>query len=125
MDQTLFERASRLKLRFSYKGLCAVEDLWDLTLEDLNELYKESKKKVDAASTDSLLKPTQVDEESKLRVDIVTHVFQVKQQEQIIRQKSKDQAAQKQKLLAILADKEYETLRGKSPDELRQMIEDL
>ena len=37
----MFEKASRLKLRFkTQNGIIAVDDLWDLTLDSLNTLAK-------------------------------------------------------------------------------------
>ena len=37
----IFETGSRLKVRFDYKGVCVVEDLWDIPLEAADNIFKE------------------------------------------------------------------------------------
>ena len=40
----LFENATRKQYRFPFKGLISVEDLWKLSLDDLNTVWKTLKK---------------------------------------------------------------------------------
>lgn len=42
--ENIFEFATRNKVRFSFKGLISVEDLWDLSLTNLDSIYKELNK---------------------------------------------------------------------------------
>ena len=39
-----FETASRVKSRFNHTGLISVEDLWDIPLEDVDEIFKQLNK---------------------------------------------------------------------------------
>ena len=36
----LFETATRNKMRFPFRGMISVEDLWDLKLQDLDSVFK-------------------------------------------------------------------------------------
>ena len=70
------------KVRFEFKGLISIEDLFDLSLKDLDEIYRKLKKEMDEYkqySADSLLdKDDEKDEtyeELQLKIDIVTAVF--------------------------------------------------
>ena len=51
----IFERATRMSLRFNFKGLISVEDLWDLSLQDLDSIYKILNSKLKQSSEESLL----------------------------------------------------------------------
>lgn len=123
----MFEKAVRMKLRWQYKGMLGIEDLWDLSLADLDTIYMGLKaEEADAAGVESLLDMrTEADEVLTLKIAIVKHVFTVKKAEAEAVKNELDRARQKQKLLAILADKQDAELRDKTSDELTAMIEAL
>lgn len=122
----IFEKASRLKLRFAHKGLCSVEDLWDLSLSALDSIYKGLNAQLKQQSEESLLATkSAADEVLSLQIEIVKHIFEVKQAEQLARQSAADKAAQKQKLLGIIAEKQETELRSMSVEDLTKMVESL
>ena len=46
---SMFEVAVRNKMRFPYKGLISVEDLWDLSVEAIYTVFKSLNYKVKAS----------------------------------------------------------------------------
>ncbi len=40
MNTNMFELATRYKFRFPFKGMISVEDLWDLSVENLDTVFK-------------------------------------------------------------------------------------
>lgn len=124
MDE-LFEKASRLKTRFPYRGSSTVEDLWDLSVEELDAIYKEQNKKLKATQEESLLnKPGSDDEELVLQVAILKHVVEVKIAEAQARKDAKERKARKQKLMEIYSSKKDEQLKGLSLADLEKLIDE-
>lgn len=120
------------KLRFEYKGLISIEDLFDLSLNDLDDIYRNLKKEADEYkqySADSLLeKDDEKDEtyeELQLKIDVVTAVFNhlKKQQEELQRKIALQN--QRDKILGIIADKEDEELSNKSISELKEILNNM
>ena len=80
----MFEYATRNKLRFNYHGMLTVEDLWDLSVESLNEIYKNLNKHLKEESEESLL-DEEVNPDRELitvSIDIVKHIVSVKLEKQ-------------------------------------------
>ena len=126
MSNTMFEVATRNRYRFPYKGLITVEDLWDLTVKELDTIFKALNSQVKQAKEESLLETrSQADVELDTQIEIIKHIVSVKQEETSSRKKDKENAEKKQQLLSILANKENEALLNKSPEELKKMIEEL
>jgi hypothetical protein len=122
----MFEKASRSKLRFNYKGSLTVEDLWDLSVEELDTVFKGLNAQAKAAKEESLLvTKSKADEAAELALEIVKHIFSVKQQEAQDKKSAKDRKIQREKLLSILANKQEAELQGKTPEELQKMIDEL
>lgn len=120
------------KIRFEYKGKISIEDLFDLSLNELDEIYRNLKKELDEYrqySADSLLdKDVENDEaydELQLKIDVVTAVFNhlKKQQEEL--QKKIALQNQRDKILGIIADKQDEELTNKSISELKEILNNL
>lgn len=122
----MFEFATRNKLRFPYKGQVSVEDLWDIPVQGLDSVFKTLNAQVKQAKEESLLeKKSDADQVIEIQIEIIKHIVAVKQAEAVAQLQAKKNAAEKQKLLAILANKKDEELMGKSAADIQAMIDAL
>ena len=122
----IFEYATRNKIRFPFKGMISVEDLWDLSLVNLDSIYKMLNKQVKQSEEESLLNTkTNVDTELEVQIAIVKYIVSVKLEEQNAREQAAAKKAQKQKIMAIIASKEDEALHNSSVDDLKKMLDEL
>lgn len=122
-----FEKASRVKLLFgSEKGIIITEDLWDLTLGQLNNMAKTYNKELKSAEEDDFLKESSVEDVlTKLRFDLVLHVLETKKEEKKERLEASDKKVEKQRLLEIKARKLNEADEKLSLDELNKKLAEL
>jgi hypothetical protein len=123
----MFETAVRKKFRFPFRGMISTEDLYDLSLTDLDAIYKtlNAQKKAKADEESLLSTKTNEDIELNLKIDIVKHIVSVKLEEKAAKDAERAKRVQKQKIMSILAEKEDEALHGKSIEELQKMLGDL
>ena len=126
MVGNIFELASRMKLRFSYKGVLSVEDLWDLSVHELDRIFKVLNAKLKVCKEESLLgSKSSENTELDLQVAIVRYIVEVKLAEAAARKMEAEKIAKRQKILAILAEKQKGVLASKTEEELTKMLEDL
>lgn len=119
----MFEKATRMKLRFDYKGVCTVEDLWDVPLTGLDSIFKKLNAQVKMAKEESLLSTKSRDEEIlDLKISLVRHIVSVRLKERAERQDERAKSEKKQRILDIIADKEDEALKDMSLDDLKKMV---
>ena len=124
--EKMFETAVRSKMRFPYKGQISAEDLWDLNVNALDDVFKSLNTKVKASQEESLLQTrSKESEELAIQIEIVKYIVSVKLAEAQAREEAKENAAKRQHILSILADKQEDALRGKSVEELQQMLESM
>lgn len=124
--ENIFEYAVRNKVRFPFKGMISVEDLWDLSLTNLDSIYKVLNKQAKQSNEESLLNiKTQTNEELTVQIAIVKHIVSTKLAEQEAREKAAAKKARKQKILAIMSAKQDEALQNSSIDDLQKMLDDL
>jgi len=122
----MFEKATRNKYRFpSTIGLIDVEDLWDLSIEKLDDVYKRLNKELKLVEEESLLIHTKNNEELTNKVNIVKFIFEIKVSEQEERTKSNERAEKKQYLLSLIQQKQIEADKDKSIEELQRLIDEL
>lgn len=124
--EKMFEVATRSKMRFPFRGLISVEDLWDLSVQQLDTIFKGLNSELKQVQEESLLNTkTKEDKELDIKIEIVKYIVQVKLEEENLRLKAKAQKEQKQKIMEILSAKQDESLQNKSIEELKAMLEEL
>lgn len=125
-NANIFEVAVREKLRFPFKGLVTVEDLWDLSVNDLDNIFKILSKQVKEEQEESLLS-TKTNEENEVRtkIEIIKYIVNEKleQQERIKNERALKE--QKQRIMEVLKGKEDEELKSKSAEELKEMLKNI
>ncbi len=131
---SLFEKASRLKLRFdSPKGQLTVEDLWNLplssksgaaNLDDIARgLHRLLKDDANVSFVDTA-KPVD-DSANQLKFDLVKHVIDTRLIEQKAEADARSKAAQKLRILEIMENKKNTKLENSSMEELQAMLASL
>ena len=122
----MFEIATRTKMRFPFKGLVSVEDLWDLSVKDLDSIFKTLNAQVKKSQEESLLATkTKEDETLAIQIEIVKYIVKTKLDEAETAKQSKELKERKQKLMEMIAEKKDEALRNASVEELQAMLDNL
>lgn len=124
----IFEFATRTKMRFEYRGILSVEDLWDLSLTGLDTIYKQLNAKKKLEKEDSLLTTTKATAQEvtlEVAIEIVKYIAKAKQDEANAAKLAAAKRMEKQRLLEILANKKDTELQGKSIEEIEKMIAEL
>lgn len=121
----LFKIATKKAYRFNYKGLITVEDLWNLSVEELDKIYKSLKKQQKNNTEESLLQTVSTeDKELQNKIDIIKTIVNDKLIARDKAQKAAERKAQNQRILEIMADKQDAALKEKSLEELQAMLAD-
>lgn len=130
-----FEKAVRMKLRFDTpKGQLSVEELWDIPLESekgvsLDGLAVALHQKIKSGAEVSFVRKDSSKsaeyETVQLKFDIVKHIIDIRVAEKEAAEKSRANRAQKQRILELIAQKQDESLAGKSVEELMAMVDQL
>lgn len=125
----IFEVATRMKLRFPYKGNISVEDLWDLPRTSLDTIYKTLTAQSKAGKNEESLMVSTTkskdEEELDTKIEIVKYIFNIKTQEANAKLEEKERKEKKQKLMSVLAAKEDEKIQNMSTEEIRKMLAEL
>ena len=122
MEQ-LFIKASRLKLRFNYKGSQSIDDLWDLPLVALDSIFKDLNKKVKAQAEESLLNTrSKEDELTEMAIEIIKFVVATKQAENKAKVDAQERKQKIQRLLEIKDKKQNESLESMSLEDIDKTI---
>ena len=121
--EKIFEVATRSKMRFPYKGMISVEDLWDLPLTALDSVFKNLNKQVKEVKEESLLSTkSKEDETLSVQVEIVKYIVSVKLAEADSREKASEKKERNQKIMSIISSKKDEALNNMSVADLEKLL---
>lgn len=126
MEKNIFEIATRNKIRFEFRGLISVEELFDLQLEELDSIFKKLSKEKKESSEESLL-DTKTTENSLLetKIEIIKYIVNDKLERAERNVKAFEKAEKKQKIMSILSRKKDSELEEKSTEDLEEMLNSL
>lgn len=124
--ERLFELATRNKMRFPFKGMISVEDLWDLSLTNLDSVFKTLNAEAKKSEEESLLNTkSKEDEEISNKIEIVKYIVSVKLDEKKKREDAKKNAEMRQRLLEIKAKRQDAALENMSDEDLDKALAEL
>lgn len=124
--EKMFETATRTKMRFPFKGMISVEDLWDLSVRDLDNIFKTLNAQVKKSQEESLLATKSKEEEAlAAQIEIVKYIVTIKLAEANAAEYAKENKEKKQKIMEIIAAKKNEALHNMSVEDLQKMLDDI
>lgn len=122
----MYKEAARKQTRFqTSKGLLTVEQLWTLSIEELDKLAVKLQDDYDNSKGRSFVSKRSVkDKDIKLQFDIVLDILNTKVEEEDAAQQRADNKAHNKKILELIASKKDAELQGKSVKQLEAMLRD-
>lgn len=125
-ELNLFEVATRNNYQFPFRGMINVIDLWDLSLTNLDSVFKTLNAESKKSQEESLLvTKSKEDEENSNKIEIVKHIVSVKLAEKKAREDAKKNAEKRQRLLEIKAKRQDAALENMSDEELDKALAEL
>lgn len=122
-NQNIYKYAAKNAVRFFYRGVISVEDLFDLDVEALDSIYKNLKKEQKNANEESLINSkSSADKELEIKIAIVTDIVKDKLEAEEKAKKAVERRERRQRILNIIDTKQNEALQNKSIDELTQLL---
>lgn len=121
-----YTKAAQQKLRVqTSKGPLSVEQLFDLSVTELDTLAVSLDEQYNQSGKKSFLTTrSEKDKDAKLRFDIVRDIMTIKQAEQEVLTARKEKKERNAKILSLIAEKQDETLKGKSLKQLEALLEE-
>lgn len=119
----LFMLATRKKFRFPYKGMLSIEDLWDLSVKELDKVFKALNAEFKQTKEESLLATkSEKDVELEAMIEIVKFVVKTKQEEATAKVLKAASDAQKNKIEKLIEAKKDKALEDMSVEELQAIL---
>ena len=125
-NNELFINATRNNYQFPFRGMIDVIDLWDLSLTNLDSVFKTLNAEVKKSEEESLLNTrSKEDEEVSNKIEIVKYIVSVKLDEKKKREDAKKNAEMRQRLLEIKAKRQDAALENMSDEDLDKALAEL
>ena len=125
-NDELFINATRNNYQFPFRGMINVIDLWDLSLTNLDSVFKTLNAEVKKSEEESLLNTkSKEDEEISNKIEIVKYIVGVKLDEKKKREDAKKNAEMRQRLLEIKAKRQDAALENMSDEDLDKALAEL
>jgi len=129
----MFEEASRINLRFnSCKGLLSVEDLWVIPMTkgpiNIDYIAKDIFEDIKNDEVESFVvknEDTLGKQILRLKFDIVKYIIKTRLEEADVLKNEQTRKIKKQKIMAIIGDKQDESLKSASIEELQKIIDEI
>lgn len=121
---TIYETAARKKFRFPYKGTVNVEDLWDLSPEALDSIFKNLNAQVKTIRQEESLLSSGAEEDVELnmKIALIRHIVSTKVAEKEIKLHEKERAEKRQRIMELIEKKKDESLNNMSEEELKALL---
>jgi len=131
--EELFIKATRVKLTFSTaRGNISILDIWDIPLNSNNgfdleniaqDLYRKTKEEENTISfTRQKKRKTKEESLNSLRFDIVKYIIDIKLEEKEKEQRRIERNKERERLLALIAEKQEDKLKSKSLKKLEEEL---
>lgn len=119
-----YKLATQQKLRFqTSKGLLSTEQLWDLSVNDLDSLAVQLQDAYNNSKGKSFLeKKTDKDKGLKLMFDVVLDVLNTKVEESEAKKDAAETKEHNQKIISLIKEKQDGALANKSIAQLEKML---
>lgn len=125
-NNELFINATRANYQSPFRGMINVIDLWDLSLINLDSVFKTLNAEVKKSEEESLLNTkSKEDEEISNKIEIVKYIVGVKLDEKKKREDAKKNAEMRQRLLEIKAKRQDAALENMSDEDLDKALAEL
>lgn len=119
-----FKLITRVKGRFqSRRGELSTEQLWDIDVEELNDIAVSLDEQYDKSGKKSFIEEvSEKDMLVKLKLDVVLEVLKVKLEERKAAKEAAANLKHNKKIISYISDKKDEALKNKSVEELEAML---
>lgn len=120
----LFIEATKKNYQFPFRGMINIIDLWELSVQSLDLVFKSLNADYKKSEEESLLSAqTKESEELSEKIKIVKYIVNEKLAEKKAKEDAKKNREMKQRLLEIKAKRQDAALEGLSDAELDKMIQ--
>lgn len=125
MSKDIFKQAAKTKLRFQTNaGALSQEDLWDLPIETVDNLYMLYKAELDVVGAGSLIKKRTSNTVLKLRCEVAKAIVEQRLADADRREKTVARRARNEKIREVIFNKENQELLETDKADLYKMLDE-